>query len=42
MWPGLPAKDDRIVIEGVPNNIEIVDPRSIDNQLVRIELQART
>jgi hypothetical protein len=42
MWPGLPAKDDRILIEGVPNNIEIVDPRSIDNQLVRIELQART
>lgn len=41
-WPGLPLKDDRVLIEGVPNNIEVVTPRLVNNQLVRIELQVRT
>src|SRR5690349_5917349 len=41
-WVGLPAKDDRILIESVPNNIEIVTPRLINGQLVRIELETRS
>lgn len=40
-WPGLPAKDDRVLIEGDAKNVETVNGRLIDNQLVRIELQAR-
>jgi hypothetical protein len=41
-WPGLPGKDDRVLIGGVANNIEIVTPKSVGGQVVRIELQTRT
>jgi len=41
-WPGLPAKDDRVLIGGIANNIEMVMPISVGSELVRIELQTRT
>jgi hypothetical protein len=40
-WPGLPQKDDRLVIGGKNNNIEIVSPLSIGDVIVRIELECR-
>lgn len=41
MWPGLPVKDDRVLIGGSANNIEIVAPFFVGGTLVRLELQAR-
>jgi hypothetical protein len=41
-WPGLPGKDDRVLIQGIANNIEMAMPISVGGQLVRIELQTRT
>lgn len=40
-WPGLPAKDDRLIIRGRPNNIETVSPIYVDGVLVRINIECR-
>lgn len=41
MWPGIPAKDDRLLIQGRANNIEIVSPIYLDGVLVRINVECR-
>jgi hypothetical protein len=37
-WPGLPVKDDRLIIDGQPNNIETVSPIRVDGVLLRIDI----
>ncbi len=37
-WPGLPARDDRLIINGQPNNVETVSPIEVDGVVVRIDL----
>lgn len=37
-WPGLPARDDRVLIDGQPSNVETVSPIRINGALVRINL----
>lgn len=41
LWPGLPVKDDRLIIAGRPNNVETVSPIEVDGTLVRIDLTCR-
>ena len=38
---GLPSRDDRIVIDGNPSNVEQIGPLYFDGQLVRVNLLCR-
>jgi hypothetical protein len=41
-WPEpIPAKDDRLLIAGRPNNVVTVSPIQVDGTLVRIDLTCR-
>ncbi len=42
MFPGVPQKDDRLIIQGRNNNVEIVSPIYLAGQLVRINIECRT
>lgn len=39
--PGLPKRGDQVILDGRARNIEFVNPITINNQVVRIELQVR-
>ena len=41
LWPGLPQKDDRAIVQGRSANVEIVSPIYVGGTLVRIDLQTR-
>lgn len=40
-FPGLPVKDDRLIIGGKPNNVETVSPILVGGTLVRIDMTCR-